>query len=177
MLDELPEREEGAFTFANYGIAYGRQRYVDALFNSLQLGAGAALLAGALAVPLAWACLAHQHAGSGFVRMMVLATFITPPYTGAVAWILLAGPNAGWLNRIYVMLTGAEAGPFNIYSFPGLVVVIALYSFPYIFISPMPRSSSSRPRWRTPPTFWAPAPGARCARSPCRWRCRRSWAA
>ena len=40
--------------------------------------------------------------------------------TGAVAWILLAGPNAGWLNRLYVMATGAEAGPFNIYSFSGL---------------------------------------------------------
>ena len=38
--------------------------------------------------------------GRGFVRMLVLATFVTPPYTGAVAWILLAGPNAGWLNRI-----------------------------------------------------------------------------
>ena len=72
--------------------------------------------------------------GRGFVRMLVLATFITPPYTGAVAWILLAGPNAGWLNRFYMFATGAEAGPFNIYSFPGLVVVIALYSFPYIFI-------------------------------------------
>ena len=33
-----------------------------------------------------------------------------------------------------MMVTGAEAGPFNIYSFPGLVFVIALYSFPYIFI-------------------------------------------
>ena len=66
--------------------------------------------------------------------MLVLATFITPPYTGAVAWILLAGPNAGWLNRLYCSLTGAEAGPFNIYSFPGLVLVVALYSFPYIFI-------------------------------------------
>ena len=32
------------------------------------------------------------------------------------------------------MVTGAEAGPFNIYSFTGLAVVIALYSFPYIFI-------------------------------------------
>ena len=124
----------GAFTFENYGTAYGRQRYVDALFNSLQLGAGAALLAGVLAVPLAWGCSRTNMPGRGFVRMLVLATFITPPYTGAVAWILLAGPNAGWLNRIYVMLTGAEAGPFNIYSFPGLVVVIALYSFPYIFI-------------------------------------------
>ncbi len=134
VVTSFQNEKTGAFTFANYGIAYGRQRYVDALLNSLQLGAGAALLAGAFAVPLAWAVSRTNMPGRGFVRMMVLATFITPPYTGAVAWILLAGPNAGWLNRIYVMLTGAEAGPFNIYSFPGLVVVIALYSFPYIFI-------------------------------------------
>ena len=124
----------GGFTLANYAAAYGRDRYVQALLNSLQLGACAALLAGVFAVPLAWAVSRTNMPGRGLVRMLVLATFITPPYTGAVAWILLAGPNAGWLNRLFVMLTGAEAGPFNIYSFPGLVLVIALYSYPYIFI-------------------------------------------
>jgi iron(III) transport system permease protein len=100
----------------------------------LKLGAAAAALAGVFAVPLAWAVARTDMPGRGFVRMLVLATFITPPYTGAVAWILLAGPNAGWLNRFFMLLTGAEAGPFNIYSFTGLAVVIALYSFPYIFI-------------------------------------------
>ena len=134
ILTSFQTERTGAFTLQNYATAYGRARYVDALFNSLKLGAGAAILAGVFAVPLAWACSRTNMPGRGFVRMLVLATFITPPYTGAVAWILLAGPNAGWLNRIYTMLTGAEAGPFNIYSFPGLVVVIALYSFPYIFI-------------------------------------------
>jgi iron(III) transport system permease protein len=48
--------------------------------------------------------------------------------------MLLAGPNAGWLNRIYKGVTGADAGPFNIYSMAGLVFVIACYSFPYIFV-------------------------------------------
>lgn len=124
----------GEFTFANYAAAYGRARYVDALLNSLKLGAVSALLAGVFAVPLAWAVARTNMPGRGLTRMLVLATFITPPYTGAVAWILLAGPNAGWLNRFYMMATGAEAGPFNIYSFTGLAVVIALYSFPYIFI-------------------------------------------
>ena len=124
----------GGFTFENYAKAYGRERYVQALINSLQLGTAAALLAGVFAVPLAWGVSRTNMPGRGFVRMLVLATFITPPYTGAVAWILLAGPNAGWLNKFFVMVTGAEAGPFNIYSFPGLVTVIALYSFPYIFI-------------------------------------------
>ena len=124
----------GDFTFGNYATAYGRARYVDALINSLKLGVAAAVLAGLFAIPLAWGVARTNMPGRGFVRMIVLATFITPPYTGAVAWILLAGPNAGWLNRFYVMMTGAEAGPFNIYSFTGLAVVIALYSFPYIFI-------------------------------------------
>ncbi len=124
----------GEFTFSNYATAYGRARYVEALFNSLKLGAASAILAGVFAVPLAWAVARTNMPGRGLTRMLVLATFITPPYTGAVAWILLAGPNAGWLNRFYMMATGAEAGPFNIYSFTGLAVVIALYSFPYIFI-------------------------------------------
>jgi iron(III) transport system permease protein len=124
----------GEFTLSNYATAYGRARYIDALFNSLKLGAASAALAGVFAVPLAWAVARTNMPGRGLTRMLVLATFITPPYTGAVAWILLAGPNAGWLNRFYMMATGAEAGPFNIYSFTGLAVVIALYSFPYIFI-------------------------------------------
>lgn len=124
----------GEFTLSNYATAYGRARYIDALFNSLKLGAASAALAGIFAVPLAWAVARTNMPGRGLTRMLVLATFITPPYTGAVAWILLAGPNAGWLNRFYMMATGAEAGPFNIYSFTGLAVVIALYSFPYIFI-------------------------------------------
>lgn len=124
----------GEFTFANYAAAYGRARYVEALLNSLKLGALSAALAAVFAVPLAWAVARTDMPGRGLTRMLVLATFITPPYTGAVAWILLAGPNAGWLNRFFMLVTGAEAGPFNIYSFTGLAVVIALYSFPYIFI-------------------------------------------
>ncbi|SJZ50872.1 iron(III) transport system permease protein [Enhydrobacter aerosaccus] len=126
--------DSGAFTLTNYAAAYGRERYVEALFNSLELGAAAALLAGVFAVPLAWAVSRTNMPCRGLVRMLVLATFITPPYTGAVAWILLAGPNAGWLNKLYAFVMGADTGPFNIYSFPGLVFVIALYSYPYVFI-------------------------------------------
>jgi iron(III) transport system permease protein len=134
VLSSFRSASGGGFTFANYATAYGRERYVQALINSLELGACAALLAGVFAIPLAWAVSRTNMPGRGFVRMAVLATFITPPYTGAVAWILLAGPNAGWLNRAFTFVTGAESGPFNIYSFPGLVFIIALYSFPYIFI-------------------------------------------
>ena len=70
----------------------------------------------------------------GLIWVCILGTFVIPPYLGAVGWILLAGPNAGWINRAVVALTGAQSGPFNIYSMPGLVLVVACYSFPYVFV-------------------------------------------
>ena len=65
---------------------------------------------------------------------MVFGAFIIPPYLGAIGWILLAGPNAGWLNKVWIALTGAESGLFNVYSMTGLIVVIAVTSFPYVFV-------------------------------------------
>ena len=128
------DRITGDFTLLNYAEAYGRPRYVQALLNSLALGASVAVIATLFAVPIAWAISRTDMPAKGFIRMVVLGAFIMPPYLGAVAWMLLAGPNSGWLNRIWVGLTGAETGLFNIYSFTGLAFVIAVYSYPYIFV-------------------------------------------
>src|SRR4029079_15502274 len=70
------------------------------------------------------------------VRLLVTASFVTPPFLGAIAWELLAAPNSGLLNKLYRILTGAEMDEhiFNIYSFPGLIFVIACYTFPYVFV-------------------------------------------
>ena len=128
------QQPDGAFTLMNYVAAYSRSRYVDALFNSLILGVSAASLCLAFGVPLAWAVSRTDMPAKGLVWISILGTFIIPPYLGAVGWILLAGPNAGWLNRLLVELTGMDKGPFNIYSMTGLVLVTALYSFPYVFV-------------------------------------------
>jgi iron(III) transport system permease protein len=130
----LQDVETGAWTLANYAIAYGRPRYVQALWNALMLGGCVTALCLVLAVPMAWAVSRTDMPGKGTVRLLIMAAFVTPPYLGAIAWILLAGPNAGWLNQAWVALTGAQEGILNIYSFAGLVCVIALYSFPYLFI-------------------------------------------
>lgn len=128
------QQPDGAFTLANYVAAYSRSRYVDALVNSLILGVSAASLCLAFGVPLAWALSRTDMPGKGLVWVSILGTFVIPPYLGAVGWILLAGPNAGWLNRLVVELTGMDKGPFNIYSMTGLVLVTACYSFPYVFV-------------------------------------------
>ena len=70
------------------------------------------------------------------VRALVTASFVTPPFLGAIAWELLAAPNGGLLNKIYRAVTGAPQDEylFNIYSLPGLIFVISCYTFPYVFV-------------------------------------------
>ncbi|HWJ95936.1 MAG TPA: iron ABC transporter permease, partial [Telluria sp.] len=116
--------ESGAFTFANYVVAYHNVRHIEALGRSLVLGTGSALTCLAFGLPLAWALSRTDMPCKPLVWIAILGTFIIPPYLGAVAWILLGGPRAGWLNRAYMALTGADAGPFNIYSMPGLILVV-----------------------------------------------------
>src|SRR5205807_2955690 len=69
-------------------------------------------------------------------RALVTASFVTPPFLGAIAWELLAAPNSGLLNQLYRALSGAEADEhlFDIYSLPGLIFVISCYTFPYVFV-------------------------------------------
>jgi iron(III) transport system permease protein len=130
----LQDTDTGAFTWMNYVTAYSRPRYIGAMLNSLRLGAGVTVLCLLFAVPIAWAVSRTDMPAKGLIRFLVLGAFVTPPYLGAIAWILLAGPNSGWLNRVWMAVTGAHQGPFNIYSFGGLTFNIAIYSFPYLFI-------------------------------------------
>src|SRR6202043_1196449 len=126
--------DTGAFTLANYVTAYANERRLIGLGNSLLYGAAVVAVSIAFAVPVAWAIARTDMPGKGIVRATILGAFITPPYLGAIGWILLAGPNAGWINRIWMSVTGSETGFSNVYSFGGLVFVTALYSFPYIFV-------------------------------------------
>ena len=130
----LEDADTGAFTLQNYVAAYSRPRYLTAMWNSIRLGFSVTAICLLFAVPMAWAVSRTDMPCKGLVRMLVLGAFITPPYLGAIGWILLAGPNSGWLNRIWMGLTGADHGLFDIYTFEGLALNIAVYSFPYIFI-------------------------------------------
>src|ERR1700721_1667813 len=64
------------------------------------------------------------------------ASFVPPPFLGAIAWELLAAPNSGLLNKIFRTVTGApqDESLFNIYTLQGLIFVISCYTFPYVFV-------------------------------------------
>jgi iron(III) transport system permease protein len=122
------------FTLANYVAAFSRARHIQAVINTLWMASFASLIAVAMAVPLAWAVSRTDMPGRDWAHASVIAAFIIPTFLGAISWMLLAGPNAGWLNRIFVGVFGTATGPFNIFSFSGLCFVIGIYAFPLIYV-------------------------------------------
>jgi iron(III) transport system permease protein len=134
VLSSFEQSDGSGYTFANYLTAYGRWRYIQALINTLVMGAGTAALAAMFAVPLAWACARTDMPLRGFIRLAVLAAFIMPPYLAAVGWILLAGPNSGWINKAWMAITGDSTGIVNVFTLGGLILIMACHLFFFIFV-------------------------------------------
>jgi iron(III) transport system permease protein len=105
-----------------------------ALWNTLVMAFWAGLASVAIGAPLAWLTARTDLPFRRLVRALVMASFVTPPFLGAVAWVMLAGPNAGALNKLWRAATGAEGAAVNIFTMTGLVFVVALYTFPYVYV-------------------------------------------
>ncbi len=137
VVTSFQEAKGGALTLANYIAAYGTPRHITALLNTLQMGCGVVVLSTIFAAPLAWACSRTDMPGRGFIRIAVVGAFVTPPYLAAIAWILLAGPNAGWINRLWVGMTGADHALVNVFSYWGIILVMStnLFFFLFVFLS------------------------------------------
>lgn len=124
---------DNRLTLANYVEAFSREIYLIPIRNSLLVAGAVAVIASFFGTLLSFAVSRTDMPGRNLIRALVFAAFVTPSFLGAAAWIFLAAPNSGWLNRAVVALTGVEQGPFNIYSVGGAIFVIALYSYPYTF--------------------------------------------
>jgi iron(III) transport system permease protein len=125
---------EGGPTLAHYLRVFTDTQLQKALWNTLVLAFWVGLVSLAVGGPLAWLTSRTDLPGKRVIRLLVLASFVTPPFLGAFAWVMLAGPNAGSLNQLYRAVTGAEAPLVNIFTMTGLVFVVAIYTFPYVYI-------------------------------------------
>jgi iron(III) transport system permease protein len=134
LISSLQATDTGTFTLENYISAYGRLRNLEALGNSLLYALEVTVLSALMAVPIAWGVSRTDMPAKGLIRALILGAFITPPYLGAIGWILLAGPNAGWLNKAWMAVTGSHHGFIDVYTFSVMSLVTALYAFPYIFV-------------------------------------------
>src|SRR4051794_38788856 len=126
----------GALTLENFRRLVTDPVFVDPLVTTLIIATTSSVVCCALGAPMSWLVARTDMPLRRTVRALVTASFVTPPFLGAIAWELLAAPNSGLLNKIYRAVSGAPQDEhlFNIYSLAGLIFVISCYTFPYVFV-------------------------------------------
>jgi len=126
----------GAPTLVNFARLATDRSFVGPFLSTIAIALGVAALSCLVATPLAWLVARTDMPCHRFVRLLVMASFVTPPFLGAIAWEILAAPNSGLLNQWYRALLGLDpyAHVFDIYTVEGLTFVMACYAFPYVFV-------------------------------------------
>jgi iron(III) transport system permease protein len=126
----------GHFTLDNFRQLVSTPAFVEPLITTVILSVSASLICCVVAAPLAWLVARTDMPLRGAVRALMTASFVTPPFLGAIAWELLAAPNSGLINQAYRALTGAGSDDYllNIYTLTGLIFVTSCYTAPYVFV-------------------------------------------
>lgn len=120
------------------GVAALRDVFTDgrncsALLNTALLGAGTALSSALIGVPLAWLVARTDLPGKRIIGAGAALAYMLPPYLTALAYIALAAPRSGYLNRFVVAATGLAHGPFNAFSMAGVTLIVSLHTFPFVY--------------------------------------------
>ena len=124
---------EGGLGLEFVGLFLAHPLYAEGLLNSLLAGAGAALLDGALALPIAgvlWRCNVRP---SPFLELCGFLPLFVPPFVLAASLqaVLGRGGGLGFLLKDVLDMDPAQAGLLS------LIVVEALHYFPFVLMALM----------------------------------------
>lgn len=127
---------KGHYGVGNFIAAYTNKLYLNPILWTVIVSVSVGLISVVIGSTMAWAVARTDVPFPAAIRTGSLLSFVTPPFLGASAWVILAGPREGWLNDAYRWMTGV--GPdvhlFDIFTMPGLIFVMALYVIPLVFI-------------------------------------------
>jgi iron(III) transport system permease protein len=116
-------------TLRHYDEAFSEPANLQAIVNTLAVSSATVLFAAALAIPLAWLVARTDLPGARRFRLILVVPYVVPPYLGAIAWINLANPTVGWLNRL------AGGAVVDIYTTTGIVWVLGLFYYTFVYLT------------------------------------------
>lgn len=134
MIVESLTNDLGNLTLENYIRYFKRRSIRESLLNTLLVALGIGGLATLFGVTLAFGVSRTNMRFKILVKSTIIIAIMTPPFLITLAYIILAGPNVGFVNRILRMLFNLETsyGPINIYSVQSLVVLGFLKRLPLV---------------------------------------------
>jgi iron(III) transport system permease protein len=124
---------EGIVTLQNYATVLRDRGVQSALLNSLVVSLEGTIGATILGALLAWIIARTDVPFSRWWRTLLIVPYLIPPFIGAIAWVYLLGP-VGYLNRVYMALTGSTDPLLVIYGQAGIVLVMIIYSYPIAYM-------------------------------------------
>lgn len=101
---------------------------LETIMNSLLLGVCVVLCATVIAAPTAWLLSRTQLASHGWLDIVFMIPFMTPPYIASMGWILFM-QKRGLFQQLFPF-TGSLSE--NFFCFGGLVLVMSLHVFPFM---------------------------------------------
>ena len=125
----------GAINFGNYADVYSQDVNWRALSNTVQLSLLVMVASVIITFPLAWLVGRTDMPGKKTYRTLLVASYMIPPYVGAIAWVQLLNPSVGYLNSIFKWILQLQQSPFDIYTMGGLAWVLTLFYSPFAFIT------------------------------------------
>ncbi|MDR7865803.1 MAG: iron ABC transporter permease [Sporomusaceae bacterium] len=126
---------DGSFNFATYKQVYAQSANWKAFANTFYISLVVTFASVAISFPLAWLVGRTDLPGKGFFRTTFIASYMIPPYVGAIAWTQLLNPSVGYLNEWLVSVLKLAKAPFDIYGMGGLIWVLTLFYSPFAFIT------------------------------------------
>ena len=102
------------------------QRIPSLLINTL--GLTTIVTAGGLIIGLmlAWLVVRTNLPGANFFSWALVIPLVIPTYVGALSYIMAFGPVGVIQNWLQL--------PFDIFSFPGVALVMTIFTYPYVFL-------------------------------------------
>ena len=115
--------EASRYGLDGWRAALGEPGLRGALWNTFTVTFVRQLLSLPLAVLIAWLLARTDLPGRSWIEFAFWAAFFLPSFTVTLSWILLLDPEYGLINTALASLPFVGKGPFNIYSFWGIVWV------------------------------------------------------
>lgn len=110
---------------------FSKRYYWGSLVNSFKVTVVSTIVAALIGVPMAYMLRSVKIPGSGLINILIVISYLSPPFIGAYSWIQLLGRN-GFITKILNTLLGVKLN--GIYGFAGIVLVFSLQSFPLIYM-------------------------------------------
>ena len=121
-------------TLANFtGIFDSFSDFKSLLWNSLVFSIGSSALALMFGTTLAWLAERTNARCRGLTYVSAFVSFAIPGIIKVIGWVLLFGPEAGYLNVAVKSLTGFFP-VFNVFSMGGMILVEGVLWTPVVFL-------------------------------------------